>query len=152
MKTLLRKHFSGSLKGILLFGPALLLVVAVLNIGDIMGWVVVAISVVLLVVITFGSGISIKANENVVVIGLFPFFRKRLSRDSIVRIYADEVRPFEDFGGWGVKGNARKNGLLLSTGETEVIGFELSDGRRYFVAAGDETQKVIALLGAATSR
>jgi len=151
MKTLLRKPFNGGLRGILFVGPALLLLVAVFNVGDVIGWLVLVLAVALLLVVAFGSGVRIKADEDAVVIGLFPFFRKRLARDSIARIYAEEVRPFEDFGGWGVKGSARKNGLLLSAGETEVVGIELVDGRRYLVGAGDETPRVISLLGAPPS-
>ncbi|QYH34981.1 hypothetical protein [Salinibacterium sp. M195] len=151
MKRLLRKPLNRALRGTLLVSPALLLLVGVFTADSVVTWLILAAALTLLFVIIFGCGVSIKANDDAIVIGFFPFYRKRLSRDSIARVYADKVRPFEEFGGWGVKGSARKNGLLLSAGEAQVVGFELVDGRKYLVGAGDATPHVISLLGSSPS-
>ena len=81
------------------------------------------------------SGAAIKLDRRSVWIGFVPFYFRRLSFESIARVDVTRVAPFEDFGGWGIKGRSRRRGLLLSAGGTEVIAFEMVDGRRYLVSA-----------------
>lgn len=121
----------------LFIGPAIIVLVGLLNVDSIGGWIAIIGAGVILVVVTFFSGVRIRADETAVSISLAPFWGKRMRWSDITAVDIKEVRPFEDFGGWGIKGSQKREGLLLSAGETRSVKFTLRDGRRYLVAIGD---------------
>lgn len=121
----------------LFVGPAILVLVGLLNVNSPGGWIAIVVAGMVLVVVTFFSGVRIRADESAVSIALVPFWGKRMRWSDISSVEIEEVRPFEDFGGWGIKGSQKREGLLLSAGETRSVKFTLTDGRRYLVAVGD---------------
>lgn len=107
MKTLLVQPFDPLLRVILLVAPVVAFFLALLNVHGIMGWIVLSFCSALLLFIVFVSSVRIRANDEAIVIWFFPYYKKRIPRKDIAKMYLDDVRPLEDFGGWGVKGNAR---------------------------------------------
>ena len=122
------------------------LLVGVLNVDTAAGAIVALLAVVLLVVITFFSGVLLRAGERGVSFSLVPFWGRRLRWENLARVDVEEVRPFEDFGGWGIKGSQRRHGILLSAGETRTVRFTTTDGRRYLLGLGDETEAAVRAL------
>ena len=72
MQRVVYRPFNAALRGILFFGPAILLLVGIMNAATLAGWVVVSLAAVMIVVITFFSGVRIKASSMSVVIALVP--------------------------------------------------------------------------------
>jgi hypothetical protein len=137
MRTIAYRPFDTSLRAILFVGPAILLLVGLLNVDSVAGWIVAGAAAAVLVIITFFSGVRVRADETSVAVSLVPLWGKRLRWSDLESIDVEEVRPFEDFGGWGIKGSQKKHGILLSAGDTRSIKFTLADGRRYLVSLGD---------------
>ncbi|CAH0162704.1 PH domain-containing protein [Microbacterium sp. Bi128] len=146
MRTIARRPFDAPLRAILFVGPAILLLVGILNVDTPAGAVVVLLAVVVLMVITFFSGVRLRAGERGVAVSLVPFWGRRLRWEQIARVDVEEVRPFEDFGGWGIKGSQRRHGILLSAGETITVRLTTTDGRRYLVGLGDEAEEAVRSL------
>lgn len=146
MRTLARRPFTAPLRAMLFVGPAIILLVGVLNVDTAAGAIVALLAVVLLVVITFFSGVLLRAGERGVSFSLVPFWGRRLRWENLARVDVEEVRPFEDFGGWGIKGSQRRHGILLSAGETRTVRFTTTDGRRYLLGLGDETEAAVRAL------
>lgn len=146
MRTIAYRPFDTSLRAILFGGPAILLFVGLLNVDSVAGWIVAGAAVAVLVIITFFSGVRIRADDTSVAVSLVPFWGKRLRWSDVESIAVEEVRPFEDFGGWGIKGSQKRHGILLSAGDTRSVKFSLSDGRRYLVALGDGADAAVSEL------
>ncbi|WP_309067462.1 hypothetical protein [Microbacterium sp.] len=143
MRTIAYRPFDTSLRAILFVGPAILLLVALLNVDSPAGWIVAGAAVAVLIIITFFSGVRVRADETSVAVSLVPFWGKRLRWSEVESVFVEEVRPFEDFGGWGIKGSQKRHGILLSAGDTRSVKFVLTDGRRYLVALGDGTDAAV---------
>lgn len=142
MRTISFRPFNAGLRAMLFIGPALLVLVGLLNVESPAGWIAIMVAAVVLVVVTFLSGVRIRADQTAVAVSLVPFWRKRMRWSDIASVDVEEVRPFEDFGGWGIKGSQKREGILLSAGETRSVKFTLADGRRYLVAVGDGADEV----------
>ncbi|MCC2308357.1 hypothetical protein [Cellulomonas chengniuliangii] len=119
-------------------GPAIVAVVIAATASSTAEWVAVGVAVVLLMVIVFATGAALYADERRVAVALAPFWRRTIRWEDVESVELRTVRPFEDFGGWGVKSSHRKQGVLISTGDDEVVEVATSDGRRYLVALGPE--------------
>ncbi|WP_309067338.1 hypothetical protein [Microbacterium sp.] len=143
LRTIAYRPFHAGLRAILFVGPAILLLVGLLNTASPAGWIVAGVAVAMLVVITFFSGVRIRADETSVAVSLVPFWGKRLRWSDVTSVVVEDVRPFEDFGGWGIKGTQKKHGILLSAGDTRSIRFTLIDGRRYLVAVGEGAEAAV---------
>ncbi len=91
------------------------------------------------------SGTILRTRKGRLVAGFVPFYWVRLPLDRIERIEVAEVKPFEDFGGWGIKGRSRGRGLLFSAGGTEAVSVRMDDGRHYLVSS-PEADRVVAQL------
>jgi hypothetical protein len=143
MHTIANRRFNAPLRAILFVGPAILLLVGVLNVNTPAGAMVVLAAIVVLVVVTFFSGVRLRAGKEGVAFSLVPFWGKRLRWGEVASVDVEEVRPFEDFGGWGIKGSHKRHGLLLSAGETTTVRITTTDGRRYLVGVGDAASDAV---------
>jgi hypothetical protein len=132
-----------TLKGILVLGPAIMALVSALHLDAVAGFVILALSVAALGGVIFGLGVRISDARDHIVLSLVPFWRSRLPKNLIAIVELDEIRPFEDFGGWGIKGQPRKKGLLYSAGGTTVLRFVLTDGRCYLASIPDREASAI---------
>ena len=94
--------------------------------------------------IAFFSGVRVRAGTTSVSVSLVPFWVFRIPIERISSITVETVRPFEDFGGWGIKGSHKKRGILLSAGEDRAVVFRLDDGRTYLAAVGDRADECAA--------
>ncbi|MBZ4488496.1 hypothetical protein LQ938_14970 [Microbacterium sp. cx-55] len=143
METIAHRRFSAPLRAVLFVGPAILLLVGVLNVRTPAGAVVVLVAIAMLIVVTFFSGVRLRAGQAGVAFSLVPFWGKTLRWTHIAAIDVEEVRPFEDFGGWGIKGSQKRHGILLSAGETTAVRITTTDGRRYLVGVGDASSAAV---------
>lgn len=146
MRTLARRPFHAPLRAILFVGPAIILLMGVLHVDTAAGAIVVLFAVVLLVGVTFFSGVLLRAGERGVSFSLVPFWGRRLRWEQLARVDVEELRPLEDFGGWGIKGSQRRSGILLSAGDLRTVRLTATDGRRYLVGLGDEADAVFLAL------
>ncbi|MDF2668923.1 MAG: hypothetical protein K0R67_1229 [Paenibacillus sp.] len=58
------------------------------------------------------AGIVVTRQE--IIISLLPIFRKKISLDAISDIKMVGIKPIQEFGGWGIRWNGKKSGLILS--------------------------------------
>jgi len=108
--------------------------VSALHVGDIGGRIGLVLSAVALVAVLRACGSTIRIDRAHLTLGFSPFWRSRLPRSRIIDITTVTVRPWEDFGGWGIKGSPRRKGLLYSAGGSEAIRVHLCDGRVYLAS------------------
>lgn len=146
VRTLSFRPFGVGLRALLLIGPAAVLLMGAFTVDFVAGWTAFGTATIIVLVVTFLSGVRIPANTAAVAISLAPFWGKRLRWSNVVSIDVEEVRPFEDFGGWGVKGSHTRRGMLLSTGETRSVVLTLAYGCRHLAAVGDDANAVAATL------
>lgn len=108
----------------------------------IVGSLILAATLVLLV----GLHNWITISPGQVRIGFFPFYRRTLPLSEIRSVAIVDIRPVQQFGGWGIKGLAKsQNGLLLGGAPPRGLRFETTDDRRYVVTFSDLDPIVTAL-------
>lgn len=125
MRVLAFSAFAWPLRLMLLLGPVTILLATIFAMEP--SWIrVVAVTAAagLVVAITFFSGVRVGAGNEAVSLALVPFWRFRLPYRRIASVAVETVRPFEDFGGWGIKGSHKKRGILLSAGGTVPWSFD----------------------------
>jgi hypothetical protein len=88
------------------------------------------------------SGTLLRASGDRLTLGFVPFYVTRLRWDEVAEVAVADVRPFEDFGGWGIKGSSKGAGLLLSAGGSRVVSVRTTDGRRYLLSSEDPAAAV----------
>jgi hypothetical protein len=126
-------------------GPTVVLTVTAFHLNAVGGVIAFAGCATLLAVIVSHAGVAITRVDKRIRIGFIPFWFVTLSFAGIDHVSAEEVRPFEDFGGWGIKGRSRKKGLLFSSGGSSAVAFSMLDGRRYFASVTPGTAAAIAV-------
>ncbi len=136
MRRIAFSPFHPGLRLMIGIGPALVAVVVAATASSAAEWIAVGVAIGLLLVIVFFTGAALYADERRVAVALAPFWRRTIRWEDIESVRLRTVRPFEDFGGWGIKGSHRKRGVLISTGDDEAVEITTSDGRRYLVALG----------------
>ena len=71
-------------------------------------------------------------------LGFFPLFRKTLQYSEIANLSIVEVKPFRQFGGWGVRGFPKyKYGMMLGGYPPRGLRFQTHDDRRYVITFED---------------
>ncbi|WP_022877917.1 hypothetical protein [Microbacterium sp. B19] len=148
MRTLARRPLTPASRALLFVGPAILLLLGVVHVDTPSGAIVALLSVVALLVVTFCSGVCLRAGERGVSVSVVPFWGRRLRWDQLARVDVEEVRALEDFGGWGVTGSHRGPGILVSMGESRTVRLTTTDGRSYFVGLGDQAVDAVDALRA----
>ncbi|MDI9891601.1 hypothetical protein [Microbacterium sp. IEGM 1404] len=148
MRTLARRPLNPASRALLFVGPVILLLLGVVQVDTPAGATVALLSVVALVVVTFCSGVRLRAGERGVSVSVVPFWGRRLRWDQLARVDVAEVDAVEDFGGWGVTGSPHGPGILVSMGESRTVRLTTTDGRRYFVGLGDQAGEAVDALRA----
>ncbi|WIB32760.1 hypothetical protein [Curtobacterium sp. MCSS17_005] len=62
-----------------------------------------------------------------------------------------DVRPMEDFGGWGIKGRSRRDGLLLAADGQRAVRIARLNGQ-VFLATSDDADGVASAIGRVVAR
>lgn len=100
-----------------------------------------AICVTILVIVFVGIAIMhnwIEVGNDAVRIGFFPFFRQTLQYRDIENLSIVDIKPFRQFGGWGVRGYPKyKYGMLYGGYPPRGLRFEMRDDRRFVVTFED---------------
>lgn len=79
-------------------------------------------------------------------IGFFPFYRRSLPFSEVRAVSIVDIKPVQQYGGWGIKGLAKsRHGLLLGGHPPRGLRFETADDRRYVVTFTDLDPIVTAL-------
>lgn len=133
-----RQPFSPPLRGVLCTGPCVLFTVGIGELPGVAGIVMLASSALAIVMFSFFSGVGVFVTARSVVICVSPFWVHRIARERIIQVDGVEVRPFEDFGGWGMKGRSRGAGLLFSVGGTRVVRLRTRDSRTYLISCDSD--------------
>lgn len=93
------------------------------------------ICVAILVIVFVGIAIMhnwIEVGADAVRIGFFPLFRATLPYSEIANLSIVEVKPYRQFGGWGVRGFPKyKYGMMFGGFPSSGLRFELHDESRY---------------------
>lgn len=141
------RPLGAALKGILAVGPILMLLTSALHLRETVGLIVLVLSAGALVGVVFGLGVRISETRTYFVVSLLPFWRSRIRKTEVASVGVEEVRPFEDFGGWGIKGRSRRKGLLYSAGGSTVVALTTIDGRRYLASVrADDASRIAAAI------
>ena len=138
MRRIAFRPFHVGLRLMIGIGPAIVAVLIAATASSVAEWVAVGAAVLLVLVIVFATGAALYADERRVAVALAPFWRRTIPWEKVESLELKTVRPFEDFGGWGIKGSHRKRGVLISTGDDETVEIATSDGRRYLVGLGTQ--------------
>ena len=102
------------------------------------------LGVVLVMLVVLHNWITI--SPGTVRIGYVPFYRRTLPLSKIRSVSIVEIKPVQQYGGWGIKGLAKsRNGLLLGGYPPRGLRFETVDDRRYVVTFPDLDPIVAAL-------
>lgn len=118
------------------FTPLLVLLLAVPS--NWLGAGLATAIVTLALVPPFLMGVFVRLHAGHVIVGCMPVYWVRMPVEAVHDVQVVEVRPWEDYGGWGVKGSAHTpTGLLFSAGGSEAVSLATTDGRHYLVSAKD---------------
>lgn len=95
------------------------------------------ICIAILLIVFVGIAIMhnwIEVGDDAVKIGFFPMFRKTLQYSDIADLSIVDVKPFRQYGGWGVRGFPEyKYGMMFGGFPSSGLRFELHDERRYVI-------------------
>jgi hypothetical protein len=145
MKILSWQRFNIGLRLILCGGPLLVCVFSLAEFPQAGGWWMLGIGAGLIALMLAAPAVVITTNSTAVWLIAVPFWAVRIGRDDIASITSVDVRPLEDFGGWGVKGSSRKKGLLLAANGQQAVQITRDNGQ-VFLATSDDPEQVIAAI------
>lgn len=145
MRILSWQRFNIGLRLILCGGPLLVCVFSLAEFPQASGWWMLGIGVGLIALMLAAPAVVITTNSTAVWLIAVPFWAVRIERDDIASITSVDVRPLEDFGGWGVKGSSRKKGLLLAANGQQAVQITRDNGQ-VFLATSDDPEQVIAVI------
>lgn len=145
MKILSWQRFNIGLRLILCGGPLLVCVFSLAEFPQASGWWMLGIGAGLIALMLAAPAVVITTNSTAVWLIAVPFWAVRIERDDIASITSVDVRPLEDFGGWGVKGSSRRKGLLLAANGQQAVQITRDNGQ-VFLATSDDPEQVIAAI------
>lgn len=99
---------------------------------------------ILLMLVT--PAVGIVATRDTIWFLAVPFWAVRIRRSDVASVASVDVRPVEDFGGWGVKGASRKNGLLLAADGHRAVRIVRANGQ-VFLATSDDAERAVSEIG-----
>ena len=143
MKILSWQRFNIGLRLILCGGPLLVCVFSLAEFPQASGWWMLGIGAGLIALMLAAPAVVITTNSTAVWLIAVPFWAVRIKVDDIASITSVDVRPLEDFGGWGIKGSSRKKGLLLAANGQRAVQITRGNGQ-VFLATSDAPEQVIA--------
>ena len=92
--------------------------------------------------------VAIIATRTTVWLIAVPFWAVRIKKVDIASVASVDVRPLEDFGGWGIKGASRRKGLLLAASGQRAIQISRTNGQ-VFLATSDDAERTVSAIGVA---
>ncbi|OEI67727.1 hypothetical protein Cus16_2476 [Curtobacterium sp. ER1/6] len=107
------------------------------------GWWMLGFGGGLFVLMLTAPAVAIMTTRRAVWFVVVPFWAVRVRLDDIASIESVDVRPLEDFGGWGIKGASRRKGLLLAANGQKAIRITRGNGQ-VFLATSEDPERVIA--------
>ena len=145
MKILSWQRFNIGLRLILCGGPLLVCVFSLAEFPKASGWWMLGIGAGLITLMLTTPAVVITTNSTAVWLIAVPFWAVRIKFDDIASTMSVDVRPLEDFGGWGIKGSSRKKGLLLAANGQQAVQITRDNGQ-VFLATSDDPEHVIATI------
>ncbi len=108
-------------------------------------------ALVVLLVLALWSRVAVRihVDDGLYSLQLWPFpFRSRVPREAITLAYVRDVRPFRQYGGWGVR--TRRRDVLYSVGGTSAVTVEFhrKGKARKLSVTTDRTDELLAALSA----
>lgn len=105
----------------------------------------------LLVLMLVAPAVGIVATRDAVWFVAVPFWAVRIDLADISAVDGIEVRPLEDFGGWGVKGSSRRRGLLLAADGQRAVRIARRNGQVFLATSSDADVVVVGIRAAAAA-
>jgi len=115
------------------------------------GWWMLGVGIGLIVLMFIAPAVGIVATRDAVWFVAVPFWAVRIDLADISAVDGVEVRPLEDFGGWGVKGASRRRGLLLAADGHRAVRIARTNGQVFLATSSDAEAVVILIRSAAAT-
>jgi hypothetical protein len=151
MTVLSWQRFNIGLRLILCGGPLLVCVFSFAEFPNASGWWMLAIGLAMLVIALVVPAVGIIATRESVWFLAVPFWAVRIKVTEIASVDCVDVRPLEDFGGWGVKGSSRRKGLLLAANGHRAVRVARPNGQ-VFLVTSENAERVVAAICATTGK
>lgn len=147
MKILSWQRFDLGLRLVLCSGPMLVCVFSLAEFPGSSGWWMLASGTGAIVSMLVCPGVAIITTRSAVWFVAVPFWPVRIRLLDVASVASVEVRPFEDFGGWGVKGASRRAGLLLAANGERAVRITRRNGQTFLATTDDAEQTTAAIEG-----
>jgi hypothetical protein len=151
MRVLSWQRFDVGPRLILCSGPTLICVFSLAEFPEASGWWMLGIGTASIVLMLSTPAVGIIATRNAVWLIAAPFWGVRVKIGDIASVTSADVRPMEDFGGWGVKGRSRRGGLLLAADGQSAVRIARPNGQ-VFLATSDDADGVASAIGRVVAR
>ena len=147
MRVLSWQRFDVCVRLILCSGPLLVCVFFVAELPAASGWWMLGVGAGLLVLLFVAPAVGILATRGTVWLVAVPFWAVRTEFADIESVVDVDVRPLEDFGGWGVKGASRRKSLLFAAGCGRAVRIVRANGQ-VFLATSDDAESAVGAIRA----
>lgn len=151
MRVLSWQRFDIGLRLILCSGPVLICVFSLAEFPEVNGWWMLGIGTASIVLMLSTPAVAIIATRNALWLVAAPFWGVRVKIDDVASVASADVRPMEDFGGWGIKGRSRRGGLLLAADGQRAVRIARLNGQ-VFLATSDDADGVASAIGRVVAR
>ena len=148
MSVLSWQRFNIGLRLILCGGPVLVCVFSMAEFPKASGWWMLGIGAGVLLLTLVVPAVGILATRNSVWLLAVPFWVVRIRIVEIASVTIVDVRPLEDFGGWGVKGSSRRKGLLLAADGQRAVRITRENGQ-VFLATSENAERAASTIAVA---
>ncbi|WP_066517306.1 hypothetical protein [Curtobacterium ammoniigenes] len=148
MSVLSWQRFNIGLRLILCGGPVLVCMFSIAGFPNASGWWMLGIGAALIVLMLVAPAVAIIATRTTVWLIAVPFWAVRVKKVEIASVTSVDVRPLEDFGGWGIKGGSRRKGLLLAASGQRAVQITRMNGQ-VFLATSDDAERAVSAMGVA---
>lgn len=82
--------------------------------------------------------IEVQVTKKGILIDIKPIYKKTFSLDHIMKINLIEVKPIQQFGGWGIRWNGQKLGYIFEG--NSGIEIDLKNGKSYVISSKKSEQ------------
>jgi hypothetical protein len=150
MSVLSWQRFDIGLRLILCAGPLLVCVFSLAELPTASGWWALGIGTGLTMLLLVAPAVGVLAFRSTVWLIVVPFWAVRIEFADIASVDHVDVRPLEDFGGWGIKGTSRRQGLLFAAAGRRAVRIVRANGQ-VFLATSDDAESAVGALRAVTA-
>lgn len=148
MTVLSWQRFNIGLRLILCGGPLIVCVFSIAEFPSASGWWMLVAGFGATVLALIVPAVGIVATRESVWFLAVPFWAVRIKKAEIASATAVDVQPLEEFGGWGIKGRSRRNGLLLAANGQRAVRIARANGQ-VFLATSDDAERVATVVSVA---